>query len=37
MATHLSILNRRIPWIGESGGLWPIVRGVTKHWTQLND
>ena len=25
MATHSSILARRIPWTGEPGGLWPMV------------
>ena len=35
MATHSSILARRIPWMEEPGGL--TVHGVEKSQTQLND
>ena len=35
MATHSSILNWRIPWTLEPGGLQSM--GVTKSWTQLSD
>ena len=35
MATHTSILAWRIPWTGESGGLWHM--GVTKSWTRLSN
>ena len=33
MATHSSILDWRIPWTEEPGGLQSL--GVTKSWTQL--
>ena len=32
MATHSSILARRIPWTEEPGGLYNIVHRVTKSW-----
>ena len=35
MATHSSILARRIPWTEEPGGL--TVHGVAKSWTQQSD
>ena len=35
MATHSSILARRIPWMEEPGGL--TVHGVEKSQTQLSD
>ena len=35
MATHSSILNWRIPWTLEPGGLQSM--GVTKSWTELSD
>ena len=35
MATHSSILARKIPWTEELHGLQPI--GVTKSQTQLSD
>ena len=35
MATHSSILARKIPWTEEPGGLQ--VHGVEKRWTQLSD
>ena len=34
MATHSSILVRRIPWTEEPGGLQPV--GVTKSQTRLS-
>ena len=36
MATHSSILARRIPWTEDPGGLY-IAHGVTKSWTGLSD
>ena len=35
VATHFSILARRIPWMEETGGL--TVPGVTKSQTRLSD
>ena len=35
MATHSSILARRIPWTEEPGGGYS--HGVTKSWTGLSD
>ena len=35
MATHSSILARRIPWTKEPGGLQSM--GSQKSWTQLNE
>ena len=35
MATHSSILARRIPWTEESGGLQS--KGLQKSWTRLSD
>ena len=39
MATHCSILARRIPWTGEfhREAWWVTVHGVAKSWTQLHD
>ena len=34
MATHSSILVRKIPWTEELGGLQSL--GVTKNWMQLS-
>ena len=34
MATHSSILARRIPWTGEPGGLHSMG---SQSWTQLSD
>jgi len=34
MATHSSILTRKIPWTGEPG--WTTVHGVPKSWTLLS-
>ena len=34
MATHSSILVRKIPWTEELGGLQSM--GVTKNWMQLS-
>ena len=31
MATHSSILARKIPWTEEPGRLWPIGLDTTKH------
>ena len=36
IATHSSILARKIPWTEETGELC-IVRGVTKNQTRLSD
>ena len=35
MATHSSILDWRIPWTEEPGGLQSM--GVAKNWTRLSD
>ena len=34
---HSSILAWRIPWTEKLDGLWSMVHGVTKSWTQLSD
>ena len=36
MATHSSVLNWRIPWAEEPGGLWPIgLQRVRHDWSEL--
>ena len=34
MATHSSIVAKRIPWTKEPGGLY-IVHGVARNWTRM--